>query len=94
MKSLSQFYRKIKCFLGLHEWIYQVEPIKYKIESINRNLSSEIDSLISTRFCTTCYKKSIRDRQDMHIYWRKTDLKLTKDQTRLKNLDILTDGKD
>jgi hypothetical protein len=54
--------------------------------------TTKIESDIRTRFCTSCYQKEVRDRRDVHIHWYRTKLKLTPEQTRIKNLDIITNG--
>lgn len=49
---------------------------------------------INTRFCTSCYKKQIRNRYDMNIVYKNINNPLTKEQTRIKNLNTILNAKD
>lgn len=91
MKLFSSYYsKKISCLLGLHSWIYQVENVEVRSKHTDIPWSADV----STRFCTSCYKKQIRNRRDMNIVYVDFKSPLTKDQTRVKNLNTILHGKD
>lgn len=89
MKLLNQYFRKIKCFVGKHSWFYQTEVVELKLTSTNGKISTYVENQVVTRFCTHCYQKELRNRIDMNIFWKKIKLKLTPEQTRIKNLNTI-----
>jgi hypothetical protein len=73
---------KIKCFFGFHDWEYS-DPVSYSDNIIH------VDRIrFPTRFCQCCFKKQIRSRYDMQIFWTNSD-KLTPHEIRQKKLKKL-----
>jgi hypothetical protein len=94
MKSFNSYWIKFKCLFGSHEWSYHTEDVTIKIESSNSMHKSSYVSKVNTRFCNQCYKKQIRERNDMNIYYVEDLIyNLTDEQRRIKNLNELIDGK-
>jgi hypothetical protein len=81
---------KIKCFFGYHQWHYEQTKVLDKATLSTCGNKIYLDSSnYPTRFCTLCFKKQLRQRMDMRIYW--IDTSLTKQELRQKNLSRLFD---
>lgn len=95
MTSLKNYWKKIRCFCGYHLWIHQSESVSFDLTGPNQNGRTYTKKMdINTRFCTNCYKKQIRNRFDMNIVYKDINTPLTKDQTRIKNLNTILNAED
>jgi hypothetical protein len=66
-------FKSVKCFFGFHIWEYSLGEIYTH----------------TVRFCPRCYKKQIRHRHDIRIFW--LDTELSSDERRDKRLKYLLD---
>lgn len=100
MTLLKNFLSKFFCFFGSHTWQYQVERLYTKPDDLSidsytltNNRLNDSTVFLTTRFCRCCYKKQLRHRNDMLVYYLDQKLPLTKEQTRIKNLNIILNEK-
>jgi RNase H-fold protein (predicted Holliday junction resolvase) len=86
----SSCMSKIKCFFGYHDWQYnQTKLVDKSTLSASGNRIYLDSSNYPTRFCTRCFKKQLRQRMDMRIYWIDSDLSVN--ESRHKKLSKLLD---
>ena len=89
-KTGSSSMSKINCFFGYHQWHYEQTKVLDKATLSTCGNKIYLDSSsYPTRFCTRCFKKQLRQRMDMRIYWIDHDLSV--DESRHKKLSKLLD---
>lgn len=86
----TKLKKKIKCFFGYHNWQYRQSRLvdKVRLEKTGQRIYLSND-YYPIRFCPDCFKKQIRQRMDMRIYWSNTSL--SKSESRQKKLEDLLD---